>query len=285
MKREKPFLYIDTNFSLSDQLMLKLAFSSDDFEIVGISTISSSMSEKMAAENIVGMSEREELFLPVAPGEKNNLLEQKILLKGEDQEIFKNEIDYPEEDEACDKLYDIASNCGKIDILATGPLTNIAKALRKYEDLKHYISHIFILGGTFSFGDVTDDAEFNFFTDPIAADEVLNSGIEIFLLPLEISKSLVLKDDFLRDIRKDGNILQTILNEYKILDEDKRELKSLVLYYLLNKPQAFIFEEESLKVEKKIARGKVTKADGKNKVYIANRVNENGFFDFLKENL
>lgn len=285
MQREKPFIYIDTNFSLSEQLMLKLAFNSFDFEIVGISTVSSFMDSKNAAENIVGMSEMEELFLSVSKGADKNLSDQEILIRGKNHTIFENKTDYVEEHDVIDNLFEIAQDCGKIDIVASGPLTNIAKALRKYKQLEDYISHIFILGSTFSLGDVTNDAEFNFFTDPLAADEVLNSSIETFILPLELSNSLVLRKDFIKELENKDKSLSKILNQYKKIDENLREVKACLLLYLLQRPEAFIFEESGLRVSDKINRGKVERVDTRKKIYIANRVNENSFFDYLRENL
>lgn len=285
MQREKPFIYIDTNFSPAEALMLKLAFNSFDFEIVGISTVSSHMDAEISSKNIVGMSEREELFLSISQGEDKNLMDQEILLRGHNDLVFPNEHDYVEDDPASKHLYDLARDCGRIDIIATGPLTNIAKALRDYEDLEDYIDHIFILGGSFSTGDVTDQAEYNFFTDPVAADEILNRGIEIFILPLEVSKSLILNDDLIKELENDDKITEKILQSYKLLPEDLRNLGPSLLLYLVLTPEAFIFEEDGLKIDKKANRGKVLRTDRRKKAYIANRVNQESFFDFIKATL
>lgn len=285
MHKEKPFIYIDTNFSPADALMLKLAFNSFDFEIVGISTVSSFMDAKTAAENIVGMSEREELFLSVSSGATHNLMDQEILLKSENKHFFSNEKDYVEDEDTTKNLYDLAQDCGKLDIITTGPLTNIAKALREHEDLEDYIGHIFILGSTFSLGDVTNEAEYNFFTDPIAADEILNTSIDVFILPLELSRSLVLNDSYLKSISKDDKITRKILNLYKNMPEDLRDLGPALLLYLVLTPEAFIFEEDGLKIETKQGRGKVIRTSSRKKAYIANRVNESSFFDFIKASL
>lgn len=284
-KREKPFVYIDTNFSLGEALMLKLAFNTYDFELVGISTVSSYMDANNAAENIVGMSEIEDLYLSVSSGEITNLLGQDILLRGENKEVFKNAKDYVEEEAASKNLYELAQDCGRLDIIATGPLTNIAKALRDYDDLEDYIDHIFILGSSFSSGDVTLDAEYNFFTDPLAADEILNRGIDIFVLPLDLSKTLVLNDEVLRDLKAKDEIEKTILKAYQESPEDLRDLGPALLLYLVLTPEAFIFEEDGLSVNTKDQRGKVYRTNKRKKAYIANRVNENAFFEFLKAGL
>lgn len=285
MQREKPFIYIDTNFSPAEALMLKLAFNSFDFEIVGLSTVSSFMDAKTAAENIVGMSEKEELFLSVSSGATHNLMDQEILLKSENKSFFSNMKDYVEDEKATKNLYDLAKDCGRIDIITTGPLTNIAKALREYRDLEDYIDHIFVLGSTFSTGDVTNDAEYNFFTDPVAADEMLNTCIEIFILPLELSKSLVLNDTLLKELSKDDEITKKILEEYKNIPEELRDLGPALLLYLVLTPEAFIFEEDGLKVDTKKRRGRVIRTDNRKKAYIANRVNESSFYEFIKAGL
>ncbi|MDD7306127.1 MAG: nucleoside hydrolase [Peptoniphilaceae bacterium] len=285
MQREKPFVYIDTNFSLGERLMLKLAFNTFDFEIVGISTVSSAMDAKVAAENIVGMSEIEDLYLSVCQGENVNLKGQEILLKEKNEKIFANVKDYVEDENAIKNLYDLAKDCGRLDIITTSPLTNIAKALREYDDLEDYISHIFILGASFSAGDVTSDAEYNFFTDPIAADEIFNRGIDIFLLPIDLSKSVVLNDAMLDQLKDSDQVTKTILDDYRKSPEELRDLGPALLLYLVLTPEAFIFEEDGLSVNTKEQRGKVYRTNKRKKVYIANRVNENSFFEFIKATL
>ena len=284
MEKEKPFVYIDTNFSLSEILMLKMAFNSNEFEIVGISSVSSFMDADFAAKNILSMANMEDLILPICSGAFSNLKNQEILIRGENSVIFDKSKDYLSEESPEDFLYNLAKDCGKLDIVATGPLTNIAKAIVKYDDFLSYIDHIFVLASNFSLGDVTKNSEFNFFTDPKAANIVLKEDVETFILPIDISNSLTLPDEILEKSISDP-VSEKIKDLYKSFPKNEREIKAAMLLYMLIKPQAFIFEEKAIKVNEDFDRGSVVETNSKNKKYLANRVNDQTFFDFLIDRL
>lgn len=73
----------------------------------------------------------------------------------------------------------VDANPGEIDILAIGPLTNIATAVLLDRDLPQKVRHLWIMGGCDnSVGNVTAAAEYNFFVDPEAADIVLRAGFD-----------------------------------------------------------------------------------------------------------
>lgn len=284
MEKEKPFVYIDTNFSLSEILMLKMAFNSNEFEIVGISSVSSFMDADFAAKNILSMANMEDLILPICAGAFSNLKNQEILIRGENSVIFDKSKDYLSDERCEDFLYNLARDCGKLDIVATGPLTNIAKAIVKYDDFLSYIDHIFVLASNFSLGDVTKNSEFNFFTDPKAANIVLKEDVETFILPIDISNSLTLPDEILEKSISDP-VFEKIKDLYKSFPKNEREIKAAMLLYMLVKPQAFIFEEKAIKVNEDFDRGSIVETNSKNKKYLANRVNDQTFFDFLIDRL
>lgn len=284
MEKEKPFVYIDTNFSLSEILMLKLAFNSNEFEIVGISSVSSFMDSNFAAKNILSMANMEDLILPICAGAFSNLKNQEILIRGENSVIFDKTKDYLSDERCEDFLYNLARDCGRLDIVATGPLTNIAKAIVKYDDFLSYVDHIFVLASNFSLGDVTKNSEFNFFTDPKAANIVLKENIETFILPIDISNSLTLPDEILEKSTSDP-VFEKIKDLYKAYPKNEREIKAAMLLYMLIKPQAFIFEEKAIKVNEDFDRGSIVETNSKNKKYLANRVNDQTFFDFLIDRL
>ena len=284
MEKEKPFVYIDTNFSLSEILMLKMAFNSNEFEIVGISSVSSFMDADFAAKNILSMTNMEDLILPICSGAFSNLKNQEILIRGENSVIFDKSKDYLSDERCEDFLYNLARDCGKLDIVATGPLTNIAKAIVKYDDFLSYVDHIFVLASNFSLGDVTKNSEFNFFTDPKAANIVLKEDIETFILPIDISNSLTLPDEILEKSISDP-VFDKIKDLYKSYPKNEREIKAAMLLYMLVKPQAFIFEEKAIKVNEDFDRGSIVETNSKNKKYLANRVNDQTFFDFIIDRL
>jgi purine nucleosidase len=72
---------------------------------------------------------------------------------------------------------------GEIDLLAIGPLTNIATAVLLDRDLPKKVRHLWIMGGCDnSVGNVTAAAEYNFYVDPEAADIVLRAGFDVTIV-------------------------------------------------------------------------------------------------------
>ena len=82
---------------------------------------------------------------------------------------------------------------GTVTLCPLGPLTNIATALEKAPDIAERIQQIVLMGGAyFEVGNITPAAEFNIYVDPQAADIVFKSGIDIVVMPLDVThKALV----------------------------------------------------------------------------------------------
>lgn len=80
---------------------------------------------------------------------------------------------------------------GEVTIVATGPLTNLALALRMDPPLASRLNELVIMGGAIEVpGNAAPLAEANFFTDPEAARIVLSSGIPIVLVPLDATEQV-----------------------------------------------------------------------------------------------
>jgi inosine-uridine nucleoside N-ribohydrolase len=87
----------------------------------------------------------------------------------------------------------VMKNPGEVTILAIGPLTNIAMAMRMETNFARNVKQLVIMGGAIASlpdgaGNHTPNAEFNFYVDPEAAKIVLRSGIPILLSPLNVSR-------------------------------------------------------------------------------------------------
>lgn len=80
----------------------------------------------------------------------------------------------------------------KLTIVALGPLTNIALALRRYPRVLKNIGRLITMGGAFRVpGNTGPVAEFNYYVDPEAADIVLSSGIAVTVVPLDLTQQIV----------------------------------------------------------------------------------------------
>ena len=89
---------------------------------------------------------------------------------------------------AVDLLIELLLNSdGDITLVPTGPLTNIAAAMRREPAIIPKIAAISLMGGAMGLGNVTPAAEFNIHTDPEAAEIVFSCGRPITMVPLEVT--------------------------------------------------------------------------------------------------
>lgn len=85
-------------------------------------------------------------------------------------------------------------------LIATGPLTNLALALQKDLEGMRNLKEIVIMGGAVrTKGNITPHAEFNIFSDPLAAKWVFESGLPITLVPLDVTHQVFLTSQVIEE--------------------------------------------------------------------------------------
>jgi purine nucleosidase len=84
----------------------------------------------------------------------------------------------------------------EITLVALGPLTNIARAAENDPEGLHSLREIVVMGGAFrSPGNITPAAEFNIFADPEAAEKVVNLGVRLRFIPLDVTNQVLIRPD------------------------------------------------------------------------------------------
>lgn len=87
----------------------------------------------------------------------------------------------------------VKANPGEITILAIGPLTNIALAVRQNPEIVPLIKQIIYMGGAIDVpGNTTKAAEFNWWFDPDAAQFVVRLPIPQVVVPLDVTDTVFL---------------------------------------------------------------------------------------------
>jgi pyrimidine-specific ribonucleoside hydrolase len=106
---------------------------------------------------------------------------------------------------AVDFIIDAARRYTGLTILALGPLTNLALALRREPRLAQQVAGICLMGGSLDRGNVTPFAEFNILCDPEAAHVVFTSGIPIKMCGLNLTRQATISVEDCRAFRSIGN--------------------------------------------------------------------------------
>lgn len=206
MSIEKKRFYFDCDTGIDDAMALGyLLAEQESVEILGIGTVCGNISAQQGAKNTLNL-----LCLagypsvPVAVGENNYLSHDYVC---DVQHIHgDNGIgDVPLVPSASNVITESAAellirlskeNHGKLSIIATGPLTNIAKALQLDPSLPERIECITIMGGAaLAPGNRTPVAEANIACDPEAAAWVFNAMNNIVMVPLDVTMSHTFEEE------------------------------------------------------------------------------------------
>ncbi|MFD1881058.1 nucleoside hydrolase [Paracoccus pacificus] len=87
---------------------------------------------------------------------------------------------------------------GSITLVPIGPLTNIAAAFQRAPDIIPRVRQIVLMGGAyFEVGNVTPAAEFNIYVDPEAAQIVFDAGVDLVVMPLDVTHRALTSQDWL----------------------------------------------------------------------------------------
>jgi purine nucleosidase len=189
-----------------------------------------------------------------------------------------------------------------ITLCALGPLTNLAMALVKAPEIAGRIGELVVMGGAcFELGNVTPAAEFNIHLDPHAAAIVVDSGIPITMIPLDVTHRLVTTEPRLAALRALSSRCGIAVAELLAAFEKNRRAKfgsrarvlhdPAVVGYLL-RPNLYGGREVNVAIETQspLTIG-MTVVDwwgvtGRQpNVRLVNTVDADGFYDLLTEKL
>jgi inosine-uridine nucleoside N-ribohydrolase len=91
---------------------------------------------------------------------------------------------------------------GSVDVLALGPLTNLATLFLSRPEAAKRIGRIVAMGGTIhEHGNVGPRSEFNLAWDPEAAATILGSGLPLVLIPLDVTRRVRATQDFATSLK------------------------------------------------------------------------------------
>lgn len=110
----------------------------------------------------------------------------------------------------------IRANPGDVTIIALGPLTNLARSFQRDPGLPGLVDRVLMMGGCLNgIGNITPAAEFNIYYDPKSARSIFRSRTTKTLIPLDVTRQVILNIDLLNDLpashTRIGSFLRKIL--------------------------------------------------------------------------
>ena len=205
MTDAKTPIYFDTDLGIDDSMALAYLLATPEIEIIGIGTVSGNCSAEQAARNtldLLGVAGRPDIA--VALGCHDWLAQP---FDGGSPEVQGGDgigdIELPTspaklvDEHAVDMLIRLAhEHPGTLRVLAVGPFTNLAAAVRKDPAIAGLIERVVVMGGAaLAPGNKTPSAEANVFHDPEAAAVVFATPWPITMLGLDVTMDHVFDEE------------------------------------------------------------------------------------------
>ncbi|HXF85562.1 MAG TPA: nucleoside hydrolase [Anaerolineales bacterium] len=215
-------ILIDTDPGIDDALAILLALAAPELSLEGLSIVHGNCSLEHATRNALAILELAQAsHIPVAKGCEVPLVQPSLLATETHGNTGLGYAKLPEPRakpivrHGSDFLIEtILSNPGEITLVAIGPLTNVALAIRKEPRFAQAVKELIIMGGAIRHeGNTTALAEFNVYVDPHAAHIVFHSGIPITLVPLDVTYQCVLTTSDVERLQKIASPVSRFIKE------------------------------------------------------------------------
>jgi purine nucleosidase/pyrimidine-specific ribonucleoside hydrolase len=205
---------IDTDPGIDDAIGILLALVSPEFSIAGVTTVAGNIGIETTTRNAGRLlAFAGQNSIPVFKGAAAPLSRpgpEPLNLHGEDGiggVDLPDPACLPEGQTAVEWLASLLLNqpSGTVDVMALGPLTNLAQLILKRPDAAKRIGRIIAMGGVIhEAGNVGPRSEFNLWADPEAAAAVVGAGLPLVLVPLDVTRRVRATRDFTEALAASG---------------------------------------------------------------------------------
>ncbi len=228
---EQKKIIIDTDCGSDDAMAIAMALNDSRYQILMISTVSGNVEAVQATNNTLTTIEYANTYEPPVYMGARKMLINKLVFAHETHGFdgmgdlgFKPKRLKAEKENGVLKIIETLnkSEKGEIDIIALGPLTNLALAFRLEPEALHKAGRIVIMGTSgLGVGNVSPVAEFNIWQDAEAAKIIMESGLKSIMF---VGWDACLGDSMLKSheiekIRSSGELGKFVIDSNKILME------------------------------------------------------------------
>ncbi len=275
MKRD---ILIDCDPGHDDMLAIMVALANKDkLNLLGITTVGGNQTVEKLTQNTLNILSFLNENVPVCSGSCKPLIKELNIGVGHEMhgesglggyDLEKSSLKV-EEANVVDFLRDkILSAKEKVTIVATAPLTNIAKLLLAYPEISEKIEMISLMGGSLESGNITPHAEFNIWADPEAAKIVFDSKIKIVAAMLEATHKALMPYDVVEELANSEKKVSEVVGKLNLFHSqffrDNWDIGGVPVHdacsvFYLTNPN--MFDEKKYKIEIELDgtfRGKTT---------------------------
>lgn len=190
----------DIGSDVDDLMALALILGTPSLDLVGVTTVYGDTA--LRARIVSRVARLAGRTFPVHAGVGAPLSGREVWWAGHEGALY-DDLDGEtyDSDDAVGFLVDtVLARSGEIDLIAIGPLSNIAAAIERDDRFAAAVRHLWIMGGTFT----DDEREHNFRSDAAAARIVFDAGIPTTVTGLDVTRRIDVRADAVERIRDSG---------------------------------------------------------------------------------
>ena len=208
MKRN---IVLDCDPGHDDAVAILLAGKNPNLNLLGISVVAGNQTIEKTARNALNVATFLGINVPIAIGCEFPMVRERVICAAIHGESGLDGFEFPNYGDKFDKrhgvqlLIDSVMNNDKVTIVATGPLTNVAMAIKMEPKILERLDEIVIMGGSVDNGNTSPAAEFNIMCDPEAAHIVFSSGVTVRMVGLNVTRKVIVTPEVVDRMEKINN--------------------------------------------------------------------------------
>ena len=199
---------------------MAILYAARHLDLVAITTVHGNAPLENTTRNALSVCTLARLNVPVSAGADRPLVQpqlQKQTLHGKSgidgAEMPEPDRDVTGEHAALTIIREARRAPGELVLIAVGPMTNVALALRLEPKLPDLLKGISIMGGSTTIGNVTPTAEFNLWADPEAAAAVFSCGRAVMMAGLNVTRQALISSPHVARLRGTGGPVGKVMGD------------------------------------------------------------------------
>ena len=189
-------IIIDCDPGHDDIVAIMLAARNPKIKLLGITTVNGNQTLEKVTRNALNVCQYLDIDVPVCKGLAGPIVREAPPVEervhgdsGLDGPVFPPLTKQLDPRHAVDFIIETVMNASEpVTLVPTGPLSNIAMAMRREPKILENIDEIVLMGGAYQHGNVTPAAEFNIYADAEAAHVVFSCGRPVVMMGLDLTR-------------------------------------------------------------------------------------------------
>ena len=223
-------IILDCDPGHDDAVAIMLAGKNPKIDLLGITVESGNQTLTKTGRNALNLCQFLHIDVPICLGASNPIIKEVEVCEAIHGESGLDGYEFPELKIGYDSRHavtfiieTILQSNEKVTMVTTGPMTNLALALRLEPTIAENIEEVVVMGGSYNNGNVTPAAEFNIFCDPEAAYIVFNSGLKVTMVGLDVTRKVLVLPEIVDRMTKIGTNASDLFTKLMIVFNENQK--------------------------------------------------------------